>query len=208
MNLTEEHIQLNGLSVNYVHGGSGFPILFLHNGNGFWQSWKHQLDYFSQHYTVYALDWPGCGESEPPVTPLFLDVMHAVLEEFVRVLGLTKFHLVGNCIGASEALKYSIAHSSHVDKLVLMNICPGDLLLPRWVNKEKAASYRNQPSAMRKRAKLLGALFPSIITKRVFPRILFGNSIRSSDTLFRMYRRRQKEPGQKSICISRLILTT
>ena len=56
----------HGLRINYASGGAGPPMLFLHNGSGFWQSWQHQLNYFSEWYSVYAIDWPGCGGSDYP----------------------------------------------------------------------------------------------------------------------------------------------
>ena len=30
----------------------------------FWQCWYHQIKYFAKSYKVFAIDWPGCGESE------------------------------------------------------------------------------------------------------------------------------------------------
>lgn len=197
MMFSEQQMVLDGLPVNFVKAGSGFPMIFLHNGNGFWQSWQHQLEYFSKQYEVFAFDWPGCGESAHPGEPLYLDKMHTVLQEFVKANGLQKFHLVGNCIGATEALHYAIAFPHQVEKLVLLNICPGDLLLPSMVNKRRAAAYRYKPVSMQRRRRLLHLFFPSVITDRFFPAVLFGSGITSSDPLFRKYRRRQKEENQK-----------
>ncbi|MBN9487124.1 MAG: alpha/beta hydrolase [Alphaproteobacteria bacterium] len=47
--------------------GSGKPILLLfHGGSGSWIHWIRNVVPLSQHYTVYAADLPGLGDSDPP----------------------------------------------------------------------------------------------------------------------------------------------
>jgi pimeloyl-ACP methyl ester carboxylesterase len=46
---------------------SGKPILLLfHGGSGSWIHWIRNVVPLSQHYTVYAADLPGLGDSDPP----------------------------------------------------------------------------------------------------------------------------------------------
>jgi len=46
---------------------SGKPILLLfHGGSGSWVHWIRNVVPLSQHYTVYAADLPGLGDSDPP----------------------------------------------------------------------------------------------------------------------------------------------
>ena len=47
--------------------GSGKPTLLLfHGGSGSWIHWIRNVLPLSQHYTVYAADLPGLGDSDPP----------------------------------------------------------------------------------------------------------------------------------------------
>ena len=47
--------------------GSGKPILLLfHGGSGSWIHWIRNVQPLSQHFTVYAADMPGLGDSDPP----------------------------------------------------------------------------------------------------------------------------------------------
>jgi pimeloyl-ACP methyl ester carboxylesterase len=47
--------------------GSGKPILLLfHGGSGSWIHWVRNVLPLSQHFTVYAADLPGLGDSDPP----------------------------------------------------------------------------------------------------------------------------------------------
>ena len=47
--------------------GSGKPTLLLfHGGSGSWIHWIRNVLPLSQHFTVYAADLPGLGDSDPP----------------------------------------------------------------------------------------------------------------------------------------------
>jgi pimeloyl-ACP methyl ester carboxylesterase len=47
--------------------GSGKPALLLfHGGSGSWIHWIRNVLPLSQHFTVYAADLPGLGDSDPP----------------------------------------------------------------------------------------------------------------------------------------------
>ena len=58
----------NGKLMWHVCGeGSGKPTLLLfHGGSGSWIHWIRNVQPLSQHYTVYAADLPGLGDSDPP----------------------------------------------------------------------------------------------------------------------------------------------
>lgn len=42
------------------------PLLLFHGGSGSWIHWIRNVLPLSQHYTVYAADLPGLGDSDPP----------------------------------------------------------------------------------------------------------------------------------------------
>jgi 2-hydroxy-6-oxonona-2,4-dienedioate hydrolase len=42
------------------------PLLLFHGGSGSWIHWIRNVLPLSQHYTVYAADMPGLGDSDPP----------------------------------------------------------------------------------------------------------------------------------------------
>lgn len=58
----------DGKMMWHVFGaGSGKPILLLfHGGSGSWIHWVRNVLPLSQHYTVYAADLPGLGDSDLP----------------------------------------------------------------------------------------------------------------------------------------------
>ena len=45
--------------------GSGPPLVFFHGGSGSWTHWVRNIPVMSRDYTVYAVDLPGMGDSDP-----------------------------------------------------------------------------------------------------------------------------------------------
>lgn len=187
MNLEEKKIEINGLAINYVEGGSGQAMIFLHNGGGFWHSWEHQIKHFSENYLVFGIDWPGFGESDLPVGLISLDLLTETLSEFIRLQNLENVILVGNCIGGSAALLYNIKRPEMIDKLIIFNICPGNLIF-RLPPMRRYITYLNK----RKKSK---SIFGSILVfgftktpiKKRFPKILFGNDVEKESPLYKRY---------------------
>lgn len=192
MTAQEHQIQLQGYGINYVEAGSGPPMIFLHNGGGFWHIWEHQIRHFAETHTVYGLDWPGYGGSDPVSEPITLDLLTAVLTDFIAQKGLVKIVLVGNCIGASVALLYAQNHPSQVDRLVLFNICPGDLIYRfRWVRRT-LAFIAPRPRLRSTVTRVILFAFTKTPFRRMFPRILFGRKPDPEDALALRYREKFK----------------
>jgi pimeloyl-ACP methyl ester carboxylesterase len=194
--MTEKTIYLSGVELNYAEAGSGQPMLFFHNGGGFWQSWQFQLNYFSQHYRVFGIDWPGFGGSSKPEELVTVSYLTDILEQFIIKLELKKPILIGNCIGASVALQYNLRHPDGVRALLLFNPCPGDLIFPfppmRWLVKRVHKNIRLQ----QKWKPFFIFLFNKTWYSRQFPKILFGNKYDPNSEIFQRYLVKLKEQKQ------------
>lgn len=180
----------NGNKVHYIKVGEGSPMLFLHNGAGMWQCWQHQVAYFSKSHTVYALDWPGCGGSEYPEGALSMPVLDRTLDDFVAHEKLEKFILVGNCIGASAALSFSLKSGHKLEKLILLNICPGDLLFPKFMPKQFVIDLENRPKVKALIAKIMPWVYNRWVIRSMFPKRLFGKNMNRNDDFYKLYQYR------------------
>src|SRR5664279_3036857 len=60
----ERRVTLDGVTWRYWFAGSGPPLLLIHGFMGYSFSWRWNVEYLSQHFSVYAIDLPGCGFSE------------------------------------------------------------------------------------------------------------------------------------------------
>ena len=191
-------ITLCNLSINYVEKGIGPPMIFLHNGGGFWNSWEHQLNYFSKTNTVYGLDWPGFGESEAPDGLISLSLLTDVLAHFIEQKNLDKVTLVGNCIGGSAALNYSKIYPAKVKDLIIFNICPGALIYPIRILRTLIPALNNRPFLKTIVRSLFIFAFTKTPVKRKFPKILFGRNFNSDNDLSKKYIEKFKLSSQTS----------
>ena len=52
---------INGLRWRYLHAGSGPALLLVHGFMGYSFSWRFVTQELARHFSVYAVDLPGCG---------------------------------------------------------------------------------------------------------------------------------------------------
>ena len=55
---------IDGVRWRYLHAGSGPALLLVHGFMGYSFSWRFVIAGLARHYSVYAVDLPGCGFSE------------------------------------------------------------------------------------------------------------------------------------------------
>ena len=196
--LKESKMTVCNLSINYVEKGTGPPMIFLHNGGGFWNSWQHQLTYFSDKYTVFGLDWPGFGKSDSPEGLISLDLLTAILTEFIAQKKLENLTLVGNCIGGSVALNYAKIHPDKVKNLIIFNICPGSLIYPIRILRKLIPALNNKPVLKSIVRFLFIFAFTKTPIKKKFPKILFGRNFNPDNELSHLYIEKFKLASQTS----------
>ncbi|MDO4319201.1 MAG: alpha/beta hydrolase [Bacteroidales bacterium] len=118
-NSIEKDININGVNVHYRTGGSGAPVILMHG----WGCDSSTLSLFQrvamEHNSFYNIDLPGFGKSGEPPTPWGIEEYTAMLEEFVKALGLSNIILLGHSFGGRIAILYSSRNP--VRKLVLVD---------------------------------------------------------------------------------------
>jgi pimeloyl-ACP methyl ester carboxylesterase len=126
--LSPRTIQINGHTIFYTVKGEGKPILLLHGyGAGIWV-WEKQIEALSQSYRVYALDLIGHGYSDRPKISYTPETYIHFLRDFMDGLGIEKATLIGNSMGGGMAWAMAIRYPERVDRLVLINCVPPDVL--------------------------------------------------------------------------------
>jgi len=115
------YVNVNGVTLRYVKVGQGPLLVLLH-------TLRTQLDIFqkvipalSQHFEVYALDYPGHGFSDIPkveyTAEFFIDSVARFLE---RVNG-EHATIVGESIGGTIALALAARHNPRVRGVIAVN---------------------------------------------------------------------------------------
>jgi 2-hydroxy-6-oxonona-2,4-dienedioate hydrolase len=84
--------------------GSGRPnLVFFHGGYGSWIHWIRNVPFFREHFTVYAADSPGLGDSAPPPDVQNADKIGRVIADGLELMFPKlddRFHVTGFSFGA------------------------------------------------------------------------------------------------------------
>jgi len=120
------YVDVNGLSTHYYEAGSGDPLVLIHGGGAgadAWGNWRGCIERFAAHFHVYAVDMAGFGFTDKP-DPASFDYTQsgrvAHMAGFIRRLGLSGVHLIGNSMGGITSMGVAVEHEELVGKLVLM----------------------------------------------------------------------------------------
>lgn len=98
--------------------GSGPPLLFLHGLLGL--HWGSYLNTLAEHFTVYALEYPGTTPGHSQVVYQIWDVLDLLLfyDDVVSELGIDRAVVVGESLGGMIALEYAAVFPGRVEKVV------------------------------------------------------------------------------------------
>ncbi|MFI6032004.1 alpha/beta fold hydrolase [Amycolatopsis magusensis] len=131
-----EFADVDGVRLHYVTGGHGPALVLLHGWPQTWYSWRGIMPALAEHFTVYALDLPGLGDSAgaPP------SYDKATLARYLHTLvadrlGIRDARIAGHDLGAAVAFQYAAQFPDDVDRLAYLDLpLPGPAL--------DAAGYR------------------------------------------------------------------
>ncbi|MFA9423327.1 MAG: alpha/beta fold hydrolase, partial [Sedimentibacter sp.] len=113
-------IVVEKLNVNYIDEGTGSAVLLLHGWGGSIQTMIPIFNVLKDKCRVVALDLPGFGESDIPLTPWNSYDYAQFIMKFIEKIGLSSIILFGHSHGG----RISIILSSKYDvvkKLVLID---------------------------------------------------------------------------------------
>ena len=102
------------------------PIILLHGFGASAGHWRKNIAQLAKGRRVYALDWLGFGASEKPPLDYNLELWEAQLVDFCAGVVGEPAVLIGNSIGALEALMVSARSPQWVRAAILLN-CAGGL---------------------------------------------------------------------------------
>ncbi len=132
-----EYANLEDGRVYFVKRGGGFPVLLMHfyGGESWWLS--PVMDAFADHFTTYAIDIPGCGQSDEPVLPYGPPQYASALIEFMNRQGIDQAHLVGVHGSGLNAVHLAATRPTRVGRLVLDGY-------PPWNSSEGVGLFRDK----------------------------------------------------------------
>lgn len=112
-----EFIEVQGRKTAYRRKGEGEVVLYLHGG-GNTRTWLPFHEKLSQSCDLIAAEHPGFGDSERGTLDSFSDfAIH--YDEFLRILGVDKVHLVGHSLGGWLACEIASFYTGRLHSLTL-----------------------------------------------------------------------------------------
>ena len=126
--LSPQTVQIKGHTIFYTVKGEGKPLVLIHGyGAGMW-IWEKQIDVLSQIRRVYLVDLIGHGFSDRPKIDYTPDAYIHSFMGFMTAIGVEKATLIGNSMGGGLAWSVASLFPERVDKLVLIDCIPPDVL--------------------------------------------------------------------------------
>ena len=138
-------VDVGGIDIAYVMGGSGPPLLLLHGFPQCKAMWARVAPQLADRYTVVCADLRGYGDSgKPPCLPdrsnYSFRAMAADQVALMRHLGFPRFHMIGHDRGGRTGYRMALDHPSAVLTLTVMDIVPTYVMLME-TNRKVAGSY-------------------------------------------------------------------
>ncbi len=109
-------------------GDHGPFIIFSHGGFGDRRMWNSQFDEFAKDYRVVRYDHRGFGKSDAP-TAEYSPVQD--LLDLMDKLKIDRAHIVGNSMGGSLGIDFTLLHPSRVASLTIVASGPSGVPVPQ-----------------------------------------------------------------------------
>jgi pimeloyl-ACP methyl ester carboxylesterase len=106
----------------YLEGGRGIPVVLLHGYGADKDRFGTLVPFLRRSFQVIIPDLPGFGDHLPDWSLSYdIDAQVDRLEEFIRALGLNRFHLMGLSLGGYLAARYTVRFAHRILSLALMD---------------------------------------------------------------------------------------
>jgi pimeloyl-ACP methyl ester carboxylesterase len=113
---------INGLNIHVLVAGNGIPVVLIHGFMGMAYDWRFNIQELGKYFSVYALDLPGFGYSDKPLSFDYTSNGYAeFIASFLDTYRIEQAVLVGNSMGGQIALMSCVKYAERVAGLVLID---------------------------------------------------------------------------------------
>ena len=116
---TEEFVDVGGIGVHMLKGGSGDPLVLFH-GSGGSSGWLRYVQELAGRYTVYLPSHPGFGKSERPEWLESIADLASFYTWFLEQAGLEGARAIGFSMGGWLAAEIAVSCRHAFSKLLLV----------------------------------------------------------------------------------------
>jgi pimeloyl-ACP methyl ester carboxylesterase len=117
-----ETVRTRGCNLSILEAGTGPPVLCLHGLGGTKASFLPTVEALTDTYRVVAVDLPGFGESDKPISaPYDAEYFARELTWLLDALQIERAELIGNSMGGRVAIEVGLRHPERVGRLALLS---------------------------------------------------------------------------------------
>lgn len=196
---SHQFARVNGLRFHYVTGGSsdGYPLILLAGFPESWFAWRHVMPYLADKYRIVAVDLPGQGDSDKPLSGYDTQTVAKRLHSFISSLKLGSYFLAAHDIGAWVAFPYAMMYGEEIKALTLMDAGIPGISLPDKLPTDSDKSWKTWHFAFHAVADLPEALLSG--RERIYLEWFFrektANHCCYGEAEMKEYERLLKAPG-------------
>lgn len=114
-------LKIDNMDIFYKTAGNGEKVVLLHGWGGCADSFLPVFNYLSTKYNVYALDFPGFGQSTRPDEPWGVSDYKDMLYKFFDCLNIDKASIISHSFGGRVSIMFAAEHPDRVEKMVLVD---------------------------------------------------------------------------------------
>lgn len=150
--------------LHHIEQGSGEPLILLHGNGEDAGYFVHQMDPFSRHFRVIAVDTRGHGQTPRGEAPFTIRQFAEDLRAFMDTQGIVKASILGFSDGGNIAMVFALKYPERVDRLILNGAnldasgVKRSVQIPIEIGYRMASLFARWSPEARKNAELLGLM--------------------------------------------------
>jgi len=114
---TSMYADLGDLTIHFVTGGDGPPVVLLHGFAQTWRAWRAVMPALAEHYRVIVPDLRGIGGSTVTFGGFDKRTMAGDVAALLGALDIPSASVVGHDIGGMVAYAFAKSYPDHISKL-------------------------------------------------------------------------------------------
>ena len=149
---------------HHIEQGSGEPLILLHGNGEDAGYFVHQMEPFSRHFRVIAVDTRGHGQTPRGEAPFTIRQFAKDLRAFMDTQGIVKASILGFSDGGNIAMVFALKYPERVDRLILNGAnldasgVKRSVQIPIDIGYRMASLFARRSPEARKNAELLGLM--------------------------------------------------
>lgn len=114
-------VNIEGIDINYIVEGNGPNVLLLHGWGANIDTMMPIFNLLVKNFRVYAIDFPGFGQSEEPGEVFGVYDYARVTKKFIDNFNMDEVILIGHSFGGRVSIVLSSQYKNLVKKMILID---------------------------------------------------------------------------------------